>query len=375
MTPCISKTSPPAFTPKKLSALIAIAGAVALMTSGCTTSNPATEANAQKYQLEWPAPPDAPRFIYETNLRSEADIRPETDDGRMRKMLTGKGAVSEVLAYRKPAAVSARNGRVYVADPPTGSIVVFDAQRARAFRMGIREPNNVQRPVSIAIDAQNQVYVLDSRRRKVMVFDALGLFLFAVGDPKELTQPSGVAVSQDGKKIFIVDRGSVDADDHKVIAYSPDGAELFRLGPRGSEPGKFNIPLAATVTSDDRLLVLDSGNFRVQTFDLEGKYQSSLGSVGNGLGQFSRPRSIAADNDGNIYVSDTSFNNVQIFNPAGELLMWLGAPGMENLPGRFGLIAGVAVDETGRLYVADQYHLKVEVYRPTTPAAQPGTHR
>lgn len=375
MTPSIPRTPPPALSPKRFILLLALTGAAALLAGGCTTSQPAAETAERKYQLEWPEPPEAPRFVYETTLRAEADIRPETDDGRMRKMLTGKGTVSDVLAYRKPAAVAARNGRIYVADPPTGAIVVFDAQRARAFRMGLREPNNIQKPVSIAIDDQNNVYVLDGKLRKVMVYDALGLFLFAVGDPKALTQPSGVAVSGDGRKIFVVDRGSVDADDHKVIAYSPDGPELFRIGPRGSEPGKLNIPLAATVTSDGRLLILDSGNFRVQTFDLAGNYQSSLGSVGNGLGQFSRPRSIAADHDGNIYVSDTSFNNVQIFNRAGELLMWLGAPGMENVPGRFGLIAGIAVDETGRLYVADQYHLKVEVYRPTILAGQPASRR
>lgn len=368
MTLRLQSRSP--FFPKRFLALVALASIAPFLTSGCATSTSESEAPEQKYQVEWPAPPDAPRFIYETTLRSEANIRAESEDGRMKKMLTGRGSVSEALAYRKPSAVASRGGRIYVADPPTGAIVVFDAQRSRAFRMGLREPNNIVRPVSLATDKKGQVYVLDGKLRKVMVYDVLGLFLFAVGDPKALTQPTGVAVSEDGQKIFVVDRGSLDADDHKVIAYSPDGAELYRIGPRGSEPGQLNIPLAATVTSDGRLVILDSGNFRVQTFDLEGKYQSSFGSVGNGLGQFSRPRSIASDLDGNIYVSDTSFNNVQIFNPAGQLLMWLGAPGMQNLPGRFGLIAGIAVDETGRLYISDQYHLKVEVYRPTALAGQ-----
>jgi DNA-binding beta-propeller fold protein YncE len=205
-----------------------------------------------------------------------------------------------------------------------------------------------------------------------MVFDSLGLFQFAVGVPAALTQPAGVAVSDDGQKIFIVDRGSVGGDDHKIIAYSPDNTELFRIGPRGSEPGALNIPLAATTTPDGRLAVLDSGNFRVQLFDLNGKYQSHFGSVGNGYGQFSRPRSIAADSDGNLYISDASFNNVQMFNATGDLLMWIGGPGMENYPGRFGLIAGIAVDETGRLYIADHYHQKVEVYRRADVAQAPG---
>ncbi|WP_210148022.1 hypothetical protein [Aromatoleum petrolei] len=354
-------------------ALLAIAGMAFLLASGCSAPDASDKRSAKEYQLLWPEPPNEARFEYEAQLRSEANIRPETDDGRTRKILTGKGSVSEDLAYRKPAALAARGGRIYVADPPTGSVVVFDAARQRMFRMGIREPNNVIKPISIAIDNKNFVYVLDGKLRRVMVYDSLGLFQFAVGDPKALTQPSGVAVSDDGKKIFIVDRGSIDADDHKVIAYSPDNLELFRIGPRGSAPGALNIPLAAITTRDGRLAVLDSGNFRVQIFDLNGRYQSHFGSVGNGYGQFSRPRSIASDQDGNLYVSDASFNNVQIFTPTGELLMWIGGPGMENYPGKFGLIAAIAADETGRLYIADHYHLKVEVYKRAdgTPGGKP----
>ncbi|AYH44747.1 hypothetical protein CDA09_15380 [Azoarcus sp. DN11] len=369
MTPRAPRHPTRAFASIPFARQFLLACAAGLLSAGCSTSGgPGDEHGDEKYQLEWPGPPSPARFAYETRLRSEADIRPETDDGRMRKVLTGKGSVSDERAFRKPAAIAASNGRIYVADPPTGAIVVFDAQRARAFRMGLREPNRVQKPVALAIDGQNRVYVLDGRLRRVLVFDALGLFQFAVGDPKALTQPAGLAVSQDGQRIFVVDRGSVDGEDHKVVAYSPDNRELFRIGPRGAAPGFLNIPLAAAVSRAGKLLVLDSGNFRVQAFDLDGKYISQFGSVGNGLGQFSRPRGIAVDPAGNIYVSDASFNNVQIFNPAGDLLMWIGAPGTSDFPGKFALIAGVAVDETGRLYVVDQFHLKIEVYRPVQEA-------
>lgn len=337
--------------------------AISLLLGGCVISSTQTEKEP-KIQLEWPEPPDGPRYIYETQLRSEADIRAATDEEQLRKMLTGRGSVPDNLVYRKPSALAARKGRVYVADPPTNAIVVFDITRRRTYQVGVREPNRITKPVSLAIDGQDNIYVLDSVLRKVMVYDALGLFMYAVGDPKAFTQPAGVAVSQDGKKIFIVDRGSVEGNDHKVVAYNPDGTELFRIGPRGSGPGQVNIPVSASVTPDGTLLILDSGNFRVQAFDLDGKHRFSFGSVGNGLGQFSRARSIATDREGKIFVSDASFNNVQIFNPAGELLMWIGSSGMRNVPGQFGLIAGIAVDETGRLYIADHYHTKIEVYRP-----------
>lgn len=329
------------------------------------------EAPSQRVQLEWPEPPEVVRYRYMGRLRALSDIRPENEQESLKRRLTGQDVVSTRPVFIKPAAVAARNGRVYVADPPSATIAVFDLSRQRIFQIGLRDPAKVRKPVSIAVDDEGRVYVLDGSLRRVFVYDALGLHQFTVGDPKALTQPTGVAVSRDGKKIFVVDRGSLETDDHKVIAYSPDGSELFRLGPRGSEPGQFNIPLAATVSPDGILWILDSGNFRVQGFDLEGRVHKEFGKMGAGLGQFSRARSIAADPNGNIFVSDGSFNNVQIFNPDGELLMWIGNPGMQDSPGRFGLIGGVAADEAGHVYIIDQYHTKIEVYRPEDSGESP----
>lgn len=335
---------------------------------GACSSQRTADGSAERldYQLVWPEPPNEAKFVFEADLKNESDIRRETDDERLRRLLTGRENAADLPVYRKPAAVAARQGRVYVADPPNRAIVVFDIPRGKIFHMGVREPNNVVAPVSLAIDDEKRLYVLDGSLKRVMVFDALGLFLFAVGQPTELTRPAGVAASPDGSRIFIVDRGSVENNDHKVIAYAPDGRELYRIGPRGSGPGEVNIPVDATVSPDGKLHVLDSGNFRVQTFDKSGKFLYQFGSVGNGLGQFSRPRSISTDRSGNIYVSDASFNNVQMFSPSGELLMWVGSAGTQNLPGRFALIGGIALDETGRLYISDQYHLKLEVYRPAS---------
>lgn len=354
---------------RKLVFVVAVALGASAFVSGCAVTSSREEA--PPVQLAWPAPPDPPRYVFEGVLRSPADVQPENDDQRLRRLLTGQRSIPSKPVYRKPAAISAMGGRIYVADQPSATVVVFDIPRGRVFEMGVREPNDLKKPVSLALDARRNVYVLDATLRKVMVYDGLGLFLFSVELAKEVTQPSGVAVSPDGQKIFVVDRGSLGGGDHKVVAYAPDGRELYRLGPRGGEPGQFNIPVAATVSADGTLWVLDSGNFRVQGFDLEGRHLLSFGSVGNGFGQFSRPRSLATDQDGNIFVSDGSFNNVQIFNPAGELLMWIGKPDLREAPGQFGLVAAVAADETGRLYVADHYHNKIEVYRRALPADAP----
>lgn len=336
--------------------------ALALLAGGCAAPVKKNAEKDRRIQTLWPEPPDQPRFAYQTILRSLADIRIENEKERLQRVMTGSG-VNDESVYDKPTGVAARRGRIYVADPLRHSVVVFDVPRGKVFRFGVREPNNLVQPNSVAIDGQDRVYVLDTRLKKVLVYDSLGLFEFSVGSKDDFVHPVGLAVSQDGQRIYVVDRGSLNADDHKVVVFAPDGARIQTLGPRGKGEGQFNIPLEAAVTPEGNLAVLDSGNFRVQIFDPHGRFLRAFGSLGNASGQLSRPRGIAVDKDGNFYVSDAAFNNVQVFNPSGELLLAIGGLDLEPGPGRFALIGALAADEAGYVYVADSFHKKIEVYR------------
>ncbi len=312
--------------------------------------------------LIWPQPPDQPRFAYQTTLRSPADILAESEEDHMRRQLTGE-VVSSKPAFNKPAAVVARNGRIYVADIGSSTILVFDVPRRKLFRFGLRQPGGLEKPSGLALDAEMNVYVSDSKQRIVLVYDSLGLFLRKVGGPQDLDRPAGVAVSRDGARIYVIDRSDNESINHRVVVYDKEGKKVQVIGSRGSGNGQFNVPLQAVVTADGTLYVLDSGNFRVQTFDRDGKFLRTFGGPGADLGKLARPRGIAVDDEGNIYVADAAFNNFQIFNPDGQLLLAIGESSQESNPGRYGLLSGIAVDETGHVYVVDQLFNKVEVIR------------
>ena len=317
-----------------------------------------------KGPLVWPKPPDQPRFAFETVLRSAADIAmPELDQDKFIRELKGLPPVSNRPVFEKAAAIAARQGRIYVADTSTETIVVFDVPRNRVFRFGQRTPNALAKPAGLALDALLNVYVADAKRRQIMVFDSLGLFLRTIGGPQDLERPTGVAVSRDGERIYAVDRSDNESNNHRVVIYAKDGKKIKVIGTRGSAEGLFNVPLQATVGPDGTLYVLDSGNFRVQAFDREGSFLRAFGRPGNNPGNLARPRGIAVDDDGNIYVTDASFNNFQIFRPDGQLLLAVGQGSGDNNPGRFGLLSGIAADETGRIYVVDQLFNKIEVFR------------
>ncbi len=343
--------------------LLLILPIFAVLLSACSTVE---ERKPYDGPLIWPQPPDQPRFAYETMLRSPADIVIVPEEAKLREVLTGKAAVSDKPVMDKPSAIVARNGKIYVADTGTNTIVVFDVPRQRVFRFGTREPGNLAKPAGLAMDSQMNILVADSKLRKVMVYDSLGLLVSIIGSPDDLERPTGVAVSRDGERIYVVDRSYNDSDKHRVVVYDKMGKKLQVIGTRGSGDGQFNVPLQAAVAPDGTLYVLDSGNFRVQAFDRDGKFLRKFGNVGKEFGNFGRARGIAVDDDGLVYVTDASFNNFQIFNPDGQLLLAIGQSSLESNPGRYGMLNGIAVDETKRVYVVDQLFNKVEVIRRLT---------
>ncbi|MDX9740372.1 MAG: 6-bladed beta-propeller [Gammaproteobacteria bacterium] len=340
----------------------------ALLLSACASAPP-TEPD---FEIPvYPPPPAEPRFIWERTLLYNEDVESATRKQRFIEYATG--ASRKLKGLVKPFDVAVRQGRVYVSDSVQRLVVVFDVAGGRFFEIGKEVEGRLAKPLGLAIARDGTLYVADVTARRVMAYDADGVFLRTIGGPDTLQRPADVAVSPDGDRLYVVDTGGVESEEHVVTIFDArSGERIGNIGRRGEAEGEFNLPLQVAVAGDGTVYVVDSGNFRVQAFDAAGRFHMSFGAVGRFPGQFARPKGIAVDKEGRIYVIDTAFGNFQVFDPEGTLLMYAGERGHAGYPGKYMLPAGIAVDEDGRVYVVDQFFRKVDVFRPVEVGSEDG---
>lgn len=331
---------------------------VILLIAGCSTG-----PEKKFVPPVYPTPPDEPRFIYERTLRSSADIVELTASQKLKIFATGTTEGSFGLA--KPYGIAVKEGRIYVTDTVQRAVLLFNFPEGTFKYIGTEGTAVLSKPLGIDIDNAGNIYVVDNTLKSVFVFDKDGNFQRNIGNKEDLDRPSGVAVSPDGTKVYVVDTGGVDSDSHHLVIYDNQTGELIKIvGKRGPEQGDFNLPLQAATAPDGTVYVVDGGNFRVQSFTPNGDFKLTFGKVGKIRGDFSRPKGIAVDKDGHVYVADAAFGNFQIFNDQGQLMLHVGARHNDGGPGHYMLPAGIDVDEDGRIYFIDQFFRKVDVFRP-----------
>jgi len=249
-------------------------------------------------------------------------------------------------------------GRLMVADPGQKGVHIYDFEKHKyQFLKGPRG-KTLESPMDVACDTNDDIYVSDSVRRQVYVFDLRGRFLRAIGGSganAQLQRPTGMVMDRAARRLYLTDTLR-----HQVVVFGLDGSFIRAIGKRGTGPGEFNFPTALTLSAG-RLYVVDAMNFRVQALTPDGQFLKSFGQLGDQTGTLNRPKGIAADTDGNLYLSDALFETVQIFDPDGRLLYYFGSTGTK--PGQFQLPSGISITDRNIIYVADSLNRRVQVFR------------
>lgn len=250
-------------------------------------------------------------------------------------------------------------GRLLVADPGQKGVHLYDFEKRKyQFLKGPRG-RELESPMDVACDTNDDIYVADSVRRQIYIFNTKGKFVRTIGGA-DLQRPTGMVLDRAGRRLYLADTLR-----HQVLVLALDGSLMHAIGRRGAAPGEFNFPTAITLAGGN-LYVVDAMNFRIQSFSADGRFRGAFGKLGVQSGTLNRPKGIAADTDGHIYVADALFETVQVFDTEGRLLYYFGSTGSG--PGNFQLPAGVYITSRNIIYVADSLNRRVQVFRYTRQA-------
>jgi DNA-binding beta-propeller fold protein YncE len=169
---------------------------------------------------------------------------------------------------------------------------------------------------SVAIDAEDRIYVLHRGDPPLLAFDRDEKFLHGWGTGL-FKVPHGLRVDKDGN-VWTTDNGN-----HVLRQFSRDGRLLRTLGTEGvagAGETMFRSPDDLVFNSKGEIYVADAGNKRIVHLAADGRYLGEWGGKGNAPGSFATAHGIGIDGDDRVYVADRGNDRVQIFDPAGKFV-------------------------------------------------------
>ena len=313
---------------------------------------------------------------------------------------TGHGFLSSLsaappgtkLAEPSAVAVDDKRGLVFVGDPGSGYVDVFQSSGAYVTHLG----EGGLFVSGLAVDeSSGDLYVADSFADAIVVFRpngsggyALLSEWFGLSVPGgEFGQVAGVAVDNSGSvsagEVYVVDAdtllagggGAVDAFKPK-----PAGPEEASEGDfvRSLTAGKMELPNGVAVSgATGRVLVADSAKGAIYAYDASGVAEEKLTGKGSPYGSFKGKEGEANvsavsvdDTSGDILVAEAERHAVSEYSSAGTWLGWITT----TPAGDLGSPRGVAVSSSGEIYVADAGLGLVDHFGPdvVVPAAETG---
>ncbi len=105
---------------------------------------------------------------------------------------------------------------------------------------------------------------------------------------------------------------------------------IRKIGDLNTDDERYQLyrPSDVAVDQDGNILILDSGNYRVNRYDKDGRYLNSFGKEGSGPGEFLGATRLDVCPDGDILINDLAIRAVNIFDSSGHFVRRLSIEGL-----------------------------------------------
>ncbi len=127
-------------------------------------------------------------------------------------------------------------GRLLVADPGQQGIHIYDFEKHKYQFLKGPKGRLMASPIDVACDSDDNIYVSDSVRARIYVFDSRGRFLRTVGESR-LVRPTGMALDRASRLIYLTDTLR-----HQVLVFRLDGGFVRAIGQARFRPGRIQFP-------------------------------------------------------------------------------------------------------------------------------------
>jgi DNA-binding beta-propeller fold protein YncE len=254
------------------------------------------------------------------------------------------------------------DGNLLVTDPLKANVQVFNrltGQFIAQFSSKDDEDEPLEKPEGIAVDPEGNIFVADNSSGYIKKFDKHYRYLNTFSDfgtePGENMDAEFMDITHG--LLYLADTGN-----NRVDVFDLEGNFKFDFGGKGSGTGQMRRPEAAKADSQGNIWVSDLGNNRILLYSKDGQFLKQWGKEGNAKGQFRKPTGIALDQYDNLYVGDVHNDRIQVFDKDFNFITMWGKFGRKS--GEFANIHGIIVDERGYVYVADTANNRIQVFRP-----------
>ncbi len=204
------------------------------------------------------AHPDGTIFVADSGLRQVVAF----DAGGRVAAVYGEGELEEPI----DVALSPDGSRLYVADGRANSIGIFDlASRRRVDTLGSRgtRVGEFYSPTAVEFDRAGNLLIVDQLNERVQLFDPSGASprLLDLTGKRGDSRPRDVAAAGSGT-LFVTDSAR-----SRIQVYDSALNPLLTFGRNGLGEGEF-LEVGGVAVRGDRLAVLDKAGGRVQLFRL-----------------------------------------------------------------------------------------------------------
>lgn len=223
-----------------------------------------------------------------------------------------------------PTKLLLSNSELYVLDKDRVLVYTLDGKEVRSIGENIADWGGFgfvdmfgisTGPQGLAIDSANQLWVADTNRQRLVVFDPFGMFVREV-PLGESVWPQAITFSPDGSLLVL------NSYEGQVLRIDPSGKMLATYSSAGSGDGqlaviaemnRFDGPRDLVIDSEGSIYVVDTYNSRIVVFSSQGSYEGASGSFGSAMGKVYLPSSLTylSSND-TFYLADTYNHRVQM---------------------------------------------------------------